>query len=262
MKIERKMPVLFLGHGSPMNALANNSYTKMLEYLSMRLPAPEAILCVSAHWLTRGTLITHMEWPKTIHDFGGFPRPLYEVQYPAPGRPDIAEDIQKLIPVPKLQLDYDWGLDHGTWSVLKHMYPEANIPVLQMSLNMQETIEYHFNLGQQLQALREKGILILCSGNIVHNLGRISWDEKAPAHNWAVEFDEWVKEKILNRDFKALQFDFLKTDSGRLSVPTLEHYLPLVYTIGASQMNDEIRFEFEGMQNAAISMRCISFGMV
>ncbi len=256
-----KMPVLFLGHGSPMNALADNVYTNTLNRLGKKIPQPLAILCISAHWMTRGTWITHLENPKTIHDFSGFPEELYKVQYPASGNPELAESIQKIITTPKIELDHDWGLDHGCWSVLRHMYPKADIPVLQLSLNMEASPEYHFNLGHELQKLRDKGILLVSSGNIVHNLRRISWDENAESLSWAVEFDQWVKDKILARDFKALQNDFLSTEAGGLSVPTIEHYLPLLYTIGASQPSDSINFEYEGMQNASISMRCISFGM-
>lgn len=256
-----KMPVLFLGHGSPMNALADNVYTSNLKRLGKKIPKPLAILCISAHWMTRGTWITHLENPKTIHDFSGFPESLFKIQYPASGNPELAELIQKIITTPKIELDHDWGLDHGSWSVLRHMYPKADIPVLQLSLNMEEPPEYHFNLGMKLQKLRDLGILIVSSGNIVHNLRRISWDEKAGPPSWALEFDQWVKDKILARDFKALQNDFLCTEAGGLSVPTTEHYLPLLYAIGASQLSDSINFEYEGMQNSSISMRCISFGL-
>lgn len=257
-----RLPVLFLGHGSPMNAIAENNFTRALGALGKRIPRPEAILCVSAHWMTEGSWITHMDHPKTIHDFYGFPQPLFDVQYPAPGRPDIAEAIQQEILSPKLNLDHEmWGLDHGTWSVLKHMYPAADIPVMQLSIYMEQPAEYHFKLGQALRTLRDKGILIVSSGNIVHNLRRIRWEEDAKPYDWALEFDSWVKDKLISRDFTALQKDALKSEAGRLSVPTPDHWYPFLYTIGASDANDEMKFEYEEMQNASISMRCVSFGM-
>lgn len=255
------MPSLFIGHGSPMNAIENNSFTQMLTALGKKLERPQAILCISAHWMTEGTWITQMERPKTIHDFYGFPQPLFDIQYPAPGSPDIAEAIHREIFTPHIHLDQEaWGLDHGTWSVLKHMYPEADIPVMQLSLYMGKSPEYHFQLGRELAKLRENGVLILGSGNIVHNLRKINWDKTAAPHDWAVEFDEWSKEKLLKRDFMALQNDFLKTEAGRLSVPTMDHYYPLLYVLGASSNKDEMKFEYEEIQNASISMRAFSFG--
>lgn len=262
-KQDLPMPTLFIGHGSPMNAIENNSFTKMLGVLGEELVRPEAILCISAHWMTEGTWITHMERPKTIHDFYGFPQPLFDIQYPAPGRPDIAEAIHKEIFHPHIHLESEaWGLDHGTWSVLKYMYPMADIPVMQLSLYMGQPPEYHFKLGQELAKLREKGVLILGSGNIVHNLRKLNWDNNATPHEWAIEFDEWAKDKILKRNFKNLQDDFLKTEAGRLAVPTMDHYYPLLYILGASLKKDELKFEYEEIQNASISMRALSFGRV
>jgi 4,5-DOPA dioxygenase extradiol len=258
-----KLPALFLGHGSPMNAIDTNNFTRTLNRLGEEITRPEAILVISAHWMTEGTWITHMDKPKTIHDFFGFPKPLFDVQYPAPGRPDIAEAIQKEIIDPKVQLDHEaWGLDHGTWSVLRHMYPNADIPVMQLSLYMGQPPEYHVKLGQELAKLREKGVLIVGSGNIVHNLRKIGWDPDARPYEWAIEFDEWSKDKITKREFKALQNDFLQTEAGRLSVPSMDHYYPLLYIIGASNSNDELKFEYEEIQNSSISMRCFSFGRV
>ncbi len=258
-----KFPVVFLGHGSPMNAIADNNFTKTLNLLGKDLPKPNAILCISAHWMTEGSWLTSMEAPKTIHDFYGFPQALFDVQYPAKGDPELAKLITKEITSPSLHLDSEaWGLDHGTWSVLKHMYPEANIPVIQLSLNMARTPEYHYNLGKELARLREQGVLIVGSGNIVHNLRTIKWDEKAPAYPWAIEFDEWAKKKIETREYKSLYDDALKSEAGRLSVPTLDHYLPMLYILGASDSKDELKFEYEEMQNASISMRCFSFGRV
>lgn len=255
------LPVLFLGHGSPMNAIADNDFIRTLNLLGKELPRPEAILCISAHWMTEGSWITHMPTPKTIHDFYGFPQALFDVQYPAPGSPEIAEKIQGLIIDPEIQLDDEmWGLDHGTWSVLKHMYPKADIPVLQLSLYMEQPVEYHMKLGKELTKLRKEGVMIVGSGNIVHNLRQINWDENATPYPWAAEFDEWIKEKVVKRDFKAILNDALKTQAGKLSVPTLEHYLPFIYTLGATLPDDQIRFEYEEIQNGSISMRCISYG--
>jgi 4,5-DOPA dioxygenase extradiol len=259
----KKLPTIFLGHGSPMNAIDDNAFTQSLSRLGREIPRPEAILVVSAHWMSEGTWITHMEKPKTIHDFYGFPQALFDIQYPAPGRPDIAQAIQKEIADPKIHLDDEaWGLDHGTWGVLRHMYPEADIPVMQLSVYMTQPPEYHMKLGQELAKLREKGVLIVGSGNIVHNLRRIRWEENAAPYEWAQEFDEWSKKKLLERDFKALQHDILKSEAGRLSIPTMDHYYPLLYILGASDSTDELKFEYEEIQNGSISMRCLSFGRV
>lgn len=189
-KTSEKMPVLFLGHGSPMNALAHNSFTQGLNQMAQSFARPSSILCISAHWITRGTWVTHMERPRTIHDFGGFPKELFAVQYPAPGNPELAENLLRLIQHPLVQLDDDsWGLDHGTWSVLKHLYPEADIPVIQLSLDLGRPLEYHGDLGRQLAQLRQQGVLIVGSGNIVHNLKLLNWDEGAKPFDWALEFD-------------------------------------------------------------------------
>ena len=256
-----KMPVLFIGHGSPMNAVADNSFTRSLNSLGRRLPKPRAILMVSAHWMTKGTWVTAMALPKTIHDFYGFPQELFNVQYPAPGSPELAQEIQTLIHLPQIHLDEsNWGLDHGTWSVLRHLYPAADIPVLQMSLDLSQPPEYHFQLGQQLQTLRDQGVLIVGSGNIVHNLRRIDWEENARPFDWAIEFDESVKGHLENRSFKELKGSLLSTEAGRLSVPTPEHYYPLLYILGASVNSDVLKFEYESFQNASISMRTLSFG--
>lgn len=260
-KKSQKMPVLFIGHGSPMNAIAENNFTRTLNALGKRLPTPEAILCISAHWMTEGSWITRMDRPKTIHDFYGFPQPLFDVQYPASGRPDIADGIIQTIQGPKIHPDSEaWGLDHGTWSILKHMYPEANVPVIQLSLYLQQAPEYHIKLGQELAKLRERGIMIVSSGNIVHNLRTIRWEENAKAYDWAIEFDQWSKSMLEKRDLKALSKDFLSSQSGKLSVPSMDHYYPLLYTLGASDAKDELKFEYEEIQNGSISMRAVSFG--
>lgn len=245
-----------------MNAIQDNSYTRALAAFATKIPVPRAVLCISAHWMTEGTWVTHMKTPRTIHDFFGFPEQLFAVQYGAPGEPKVAEMIRASIPDPKIQLDDElWGLDHGTWSVLRHVFPKANVPVLQLSLNISQPYSYHYNLGTRLSALRQEGVLIVGSGNIVHNLRKIQWDENAPAYPWAIEFDEWTKEKILSRDHRALVNHALETDAGRISIPTSEHYLPFLYVLGASHDEETPHFEFEGIQNASISMRSVSFGI-
>jgi 4,5-DOPA dioxygenase extradiol len=260
--MKSRLPVIFIGHGNPMNALADNPFTEMLKALGKKIPRPKAILCISAHWMTEGTWITHMSEPKTIHDFYGFPKELSQVQYRAPGNPEIAEMISSEITVPKINLDDEmWGLDHGAWSVLRHVYPNADIPVLQLSLHMEKPSEYHFQLGQQLRCLREKGILIVGSGNIVHNLSLLSWIENSPPHPWAVEFDEWVKDKIKTKQYTALINDSRKTESGKRSIPTPEHWYPLLYILGASDDTDKLHFEYEKIDNASISMRTFSLGL-
>ncbi len=255
------MPTLFLGHGSPMNAIEDNSITRAFKKLGSELSHPRAILVISAHWMTKGTWVTHMSHPKTIHDFYGFPQKLFEVQYPAPGNPHLAETLRNLVDNPKIQADdHSWGLDHGTWSVLKHLYPDANIPVVQLSLDMTQPPEFHFNLGQKLQSLRSQGVLIVGSGNIVHNLRTIKWEENAQPYDWALEFDEWVHKKSIARDFKALVSEASQTPSGKLSIPTPDHYYPLLYILGSSQSKDELTFDIQGIQNASISMRSLRFG--
>ncbi len=252
-----RMPVLFLGHGSPMNALANNAYTQRLNALGRDLPKPKAILCVSAHWQTHGTFVTHMEKPRTIHDFGGFPQSLFDVQYAAPGDAALAERITQLIL--NAQLDEAWGLDHGTWSVLRHVYPNADIPVLQLSMDHALSAAQHFDVGEKLKALRDEGVLIIGSGNVVHNLRHINWDLSAPPHAWTVEFDAWVKTQIEQRNFKALCVDAWPIEAARLSVPTQEHYLPLLYVLGAADSADKLEFIYEGFEHASLSMRCVQF---
>ena len=255
------MPTLFIGHGSPMNAISENTFTHAMQSLSSQIPQPRAILMVSAHWMTRGTWVTHMQNPKTIHDFFGFPQELFDIQYPAPGSPEIAHNIAQQISHPAIHLDdNEWGLDHGTWSVLKHIYPKAHIPVIQLSLDMTQGPSYHFELGQKLKELRQQGILIMGSGNIVHNLKRISWEDQAPAFDWALEFDEWVKQKAEARDFNPLVLQATSTEAGRLSIPTPDHYYPLLYILGAADKKDSLYFDIEGMQNASISMRSFRFG--
>lgn len=252
---QKKMPVVFIGHGSPMNAIDDNEYTQALKNLGKSLMKPEAILVVSAHWTTRGTGITAMENPKTIHDFYGFPKPLFDIQYPAKGDPELAQKISEQFRDTEIRLDMDWGLDHGTWAVLRHIYPDANIPVLQLSLDMSAKLKFHFEFGKKLSALREQGILIIGSGNIVHNLREIDWNPKAAPKDWAVDFDNWVNEKLVSRDYKSLFTDVIHHPQAEISHPSIEHYLPLLYIIGASEEADNLKTIFSGIQNASISMR-------
>ncbi len=257
---QNRMPILFLGHGSPMNAISINTVTQTLNHLGQTLTRPHSILMISAHWMTKGTWVTHMKNPKTIHDFYGFPPELFAVQYPAPGNPELAEQIQKHVTQPKIEMDdSEWGLDHGAWSVLKHLYPNADIPVVQLSLDMSQANEFHFMLGQKLQALREQGVLIIGSGNIVHNLKHIRWEPDAQPFDWSLEFDKWVKKQSEDRNFNALISEATQTEAGRLSIPTPEHYLPLLYILGAAHPKDELYFDIEGIQNGSISMRSLRF---
>ena len=243
-----------------MNAVANNSFTASLRRMHELCPAPRAILCISAHWMTKGTWVTHMQRPRTIHDFYGFPPELFAVQYPAPGSPSVADEIIAAVGTPKILPDDEkWGLDHGTWSVLRHVFPAAEIPVLQLSLDLAQPPQYHFSLGAKLRALREQRILVVGSCNIVHNLQQIRWEPESEPYEWAVTFDEWTKAQLLNRDFAPLINNYQNTQAGRLSVPTPEHYYPLLYILGAADKDDHLHFEFEGLQNGSISMRTLSF---
>ncbi len=255
------MPTIFIGHGSPMNAIQNNAFTKTLITMAANLPQPKAILCISAHWLTEGTWVTGMQQPRTIHDFYGFPPELFDIQYPAPGSPEIASLVQSVVTDPSIQTDQEiWGLDHGTWSVLRHMYPNANVPVLQLSINHTRPFEFHYELGKQLRILREKEILIVGSGNIVHNLRKIKWEQNAEPYDWAVEFDQWVKDEIEKRNFSKLVMDQVtESKNGKLSIPTTEHYIPLLYVLGASNDKDSLHFDYDGIENASISMRSVRF---
>ena len=243
-----------------MNAIDQNPFTESLKKLKGLYPTPKAVLCISAHWMTEGTWITHMNNPKTIHDFYGFPEPLFQVMYPAPGSPEIAEFIKNNLSEFTINLDDEmWGLDHGSWAVLKHIYPAADIPVIQLSLHMEKPAEYHYELGRKLRLLRDEGVLIVGSGNIVHNLRVIKWEKDPTPYPWAIEFDELAKEKLLQRDHEFFIHDFNKSEAGQLSIPTNEHYYPLLYVLGASEDTDELHFEFEGVHNGSISMRTLSF---
>lgn len=254
------MPVLFLGHGSPMNAITPNRYAAAWRQLGQDLPRPKAILAISAHWQTRGTGVTAMAAPRTIHDFGGFPRELYGVQYPAPGDPDLAARLGDLLRPVEITLDQSWGLDHGTWSVLTHVYPDADIPVVQLSMDGTQPARFHYELGKKLRPLREEGVLILGSGNIVHNLRAIDFEGKVQAYPWAEQFDQAVADALRRHDHPAaIAYERLTADA-MLSVPTAEHYLPLLYILGLQAEDEPLSFPIEGMEMAALSMRSVAIG--
>lgn len=256
-----RMPAVFFGHGSPMNALERNRYTDAWRRLGEALPQPKAILVVSAHWMTRGTAITAMDKPRTIHDFGGFPQALFEVQYPAPGSPLLASRVRELLAPVSVQLDRTWGLDHGTWSVLAHVFPSADIPVVQLSLDATQPSLYHYDLGARLAPLRDEGVLIVGSGNVVHNLGRIQWAEDARPYDWAVRFNEKVRAHLAAREHQAL-IDYLSLGGdARFSVPTPEHYLPLLYVIATRDNNDTVSLPVDGIELGSIGMLTAIVGL-
>jgi len=237
------MPVLFLGHGSPMNAIEENEFVTGFRKVGSEIPKPNAILCISAHWETKGTHVTFMEHPKTIHDFGGFPQQLFDVEYPAPGSPELAKETKQLITKTEVELNEKWGLDHGAWSVIKHLYPQADVPTIQLSLDYTKPAKYHFELAQQLSTLRKKGVLIVGSGNMIHNLGLVDWKKLAGApfaYDWATEAGEKMQNFILNRDFKSLIDYELQGKAFKLAIPTPEHYLPLLYALALTENNDDI----------------------
>jgi 4,5-DOPA dioxygenase extradiol len=253
-----RMPVLFVGHGNPMNAIEDSEFSRAWAEAGQALPRPEAILCISAHWETEGTRVTATKQPETIHDFGGFPRALYEMQYHAPGSPELAQRIQKTVLSAPVRLDHTWGLDHGTWSVLCRMFPQADIPVVQLSLERTQPASFHYALGAELRPLRDQGILIVGSGNVVHNLGLITWQNKA--YDWAIEFDDAVRRLILSGDHDPLiHYDSLG-HSARLAVPTAEHYLPLLYILGLQEKEEPLRFFVEGLTMGSLSMRSLWVG--
>ena len=260
---EEKMPVLFIGHGSPMNAIEDNEFSKRWHQMGKEIPTPKAVVVVSAHWLTKGTLVTAMSNPKTIHDFGGFPQALFDVQYPAPGSPELASEIQKLITNPAVELDHDWGLDHGTWSVVKHMYPDADIPVLQLSIDYYKPAAYHYELAKQLLSLRKKGVLILGSGNMVHNLRMVAWDklnEPEYGFDWALEMNDIFKNKISNGFHKELiQYEKLNK-SATLAIPSPDHYYPLLYILALQTDNDKVEFFNDKAVGGSLTMTSVKIG--
>lgn len=253
------MPALVLGHGSPMNALGQNDFSRAWVRLGQQLPRPRAIVAISAHWYQPGTAVTAMSAPRTIHDFGGFPPELFAVEYPAPGSPELAADLQHLLAPVAVRADHAWGLDHGTWSLLVHMYPQADIPVVQLSIDAGQPPRFHHELGTRLRSLRAQGVLVLGSGNVVHNLRAYSWGEPRAAYDWAQRFDTWARERLAAQDHAALA-DYLQQPDGRLAVPTPEHYLPLLYALGAGTAGERVSFPVEGMEGGSISMLAVQIG--
>jgi 4,5-DOPA dioxygenase extradiol len=255
------LPAIFFGHGNPLNAISQNRYTEAWRRIGEETPKPNAVLAISAHWYVPETAVTAATAPVTIHDFGGFPPELYEVQYPAPGDPALARRVQQLLEPLEVKPDYSWGLDHGTWSVLRHVYPAADIPVVQLSIDANKPASHHFEIGRRLAPLREEGVLIAGSGNLVHNLHTYAWgrDTRDP-YDWGVRFEILAKDIMLAGDYKPLvNYDMLGSDAA-LSIPTPEHYLPLLYVLATRQSHETTRFPVEGVDGGSISMLSVQIG--
>ncbi len=255
------MPAIFFGHGNPMNAVMQNTYTEAWAALGQTVARPKAILSISAHWFVPQTGVTITTAPRTIHDFGGFPKELYQVQYPAPGDPDLARRVQSLLQPLPVKLDESWGLDHGTWSVLRHVYPQADIPIVQLSIDESQPAGFHYEVGARLAPLRDEGVLIVGSGNLVHNLHAYAWGRHAAqAYDWAVDFEQQARQMILAGEHQPLiDYERLGRDA-MLSIPTPDHYLPLLYVIAARQQNDAVTFPVEGVDGGSISMLAVKVG--
>ena len=260
---ESLMPVLFIGHGSPMNGIEDNQFSQRWRKMAEEIPTPSAVLVISAHWLSQGTRITAMDFPKTIHDFGGFPQALFEVQYPAPGDRKLAEETASLITSTQVELDHDWGLDHGTWTIVRHMYPEAEIPVLQLSIDYTRGPKYHFELAKELTGLRKKGVLIIGSGNMVHNLRMMAWDkinEPEFGYDWVLELNEKFKKHIVEENYDPLiNYQLLGREAG-LAIPTPEHYMPLLYTLGIRGAKDEVSYFNDKAVAGSLTMTSVKIG--
>lgn len=258
-----KMPVLFLGHGSPMNAIEENQFVQRFRNISREIPKPNAILCISAHWFTNGTFVTAMQNPKTIHDFYGFPKELFEVQYPAPGNPELAKETAELLLPEIVEEDHSWGLDHGAWSVIKHLYPNAEIPVIQLSIDYTKPPQYHFDLAKKLQKLREKGILIIGSGNIVHNLRMVDWkniNTVGAGWDWAVEAREKTNNWLLDGNFQNL-IDYQRQGVAlQTAVPSPDHYLPLIYSLGLKEKSENLSLFNDELIGGSLSMTSVRIG--
>src|SRR6476469_6760821 len=260
---EQLMPVLFIGHGSPMNGIEDTEFSRRWTQMAKEIPTPKAVLVVSAHWFTRGTQITAMDFPKTIHDFGGFPQELFDVQYKAPGNPVLAKETAELLHSAHVELDHDWGLDHGTWTIVRHMYPEAHIPVLQLSIDYTKGPQYHYELAKELYALRKKGVLIIGSVNMVHNLRMVAWDklnEQQYAYDWTIQMNDKFKELIQSGNHKHLiNYNSLGREA-MLAIPTPEHYLPLMYTLGLKNNKDEVSFFNDKAVGGSLTMTSVKLG--
>lgn len=263
LETDQKMPVLFIGHGSPMNAIEDNEFSNRWQQMGQEIPKPRAVVVVSAHWLTQGTAVTAMSQPKTIHDFGGFPQALFDVQYPAPGDPNLATEIQKLVTNPSVVLDHDWGLDHGTWSVVKHMYPKADIPVLQLSIDYHKPAKYHYELAKQLLSLRKKGVLIIGSGNMVHNLRMVAWNKLSEpefGYDWALEMNAIFKQKISTRNHLDLIAYEKLSKVASLAIPTPDHYYPLLYILALQTDTDAVEFFNDKAVGGSLTMTSVKIG--
>jgi 4,5-DOPA dioxygenase extradiol len=257
----KTMPVIFLGHGNPMNALQINDYTKAWAHIGTEIPRPKAVLSISAHWYIPQTAVTAMSAPRTIHDFGGFPQDLYNITYPAPGDPALANRIRALLSPHSVDLDEQWGLDHGTWSVLRHIYPRANVPVVQLSIDLTKPAAFHYEIGKMLAPLREEGFLIIGSGNLVHNLRAYDWSRRlAEPFDWAVRFEERVRELLLAADDDSLINYRTLGNDAMLSIPTPDHYLPLLYVIACRKEGEKLSFPVKGVDGGSISMLSVQIG--
>ena len=260
---EQVMPVLFIGHGSPMNGIEDTAFNRRWSQMAKEIPTPKAVLVVSAHWFTKGTKITAMDFPKTIHDFGGFPQELFDVQYPAPGNPVLAKETAELLHSAHVEFDHDWGLDHGAWTIIRHMYPEANIPVLQLSIDYTKGPQYHYDLAKELNVLRKKGVLIIGSGNMVHNLRMVAWDrlnDPEYAYDWAIQMNNKFKELIQAGDHKPLINYSSLGKEAMLAIPTPEHYLPLMYTLGLKSGKDDVSFFNDKAVGGSLTMTSVKIG--
>ena len=260
---DQLMPVLFIGHGSPMNGIEDNEFSRNWSKYGTEITQPKAVLVISAHWLTNGTFVTAMEEPKTIHDFGGFPKELFAVQYPAKGSLSVAEETQRIVTSTHVELDHDWGLDHGTWSVVRHMYPNADIPVLQLSIDYRKPASYHYNLAKELFELRKKGVLIIGSGNMVHNLRLVAWDKLNTDNygfDWAQEMNSVFKEKISAADHQALINYEQLNKAALLAIPSPDHYYPMLYALALQTSNDSIEFFNDKAVGGSLTMTSVKIG--
>jgi len=253
-----RMPALFLAHGNPMNAIADNDFTRAMSRLADDLPRPKAVLVVSAHWGTRGTRVLSSRSPRTIHDFGGFPRELYEVEYPAPGSPELAKAVSEL--APNVSADTEWGLDHAAWTALRHMWPDADVPIFELSVDVTARPQAHWDLGERLAPLRDEGVLVVGGGNIVHSFDGIDWGENAAPRPWAEEFDAWVADALARGDRESLVDYESAGEIARLSFATSEHYLPLLYPAAMADPGESVTFPYTGIDMATMSMRCVRWG--
>jgi len=260
---EKVMPALFIGHGSPMNGIEDNEFSQTWSAMAGSIPIPKAVIVISAHWLTNGTRITAMQFPKTIHDFGGFPESLYQVQYPVRGNPSLAQEVKELVKNTVVQLNHDWGLDHGAWTVVRHMYPDASIPVLQISVDYTKNMQFHYDLARELVTLRKKGVLVIGSGNLVHNLKLVAWDKLSLldySYDWAAEISTRLKKLILNNDHTQLINYSSLGKEALMAIPTPDHYIPLLYTLGLQDPNEPISLFNDKAVGGSITMTSIKVG--